>query len=86
MNPETNWPQRVLSVQGKPLVVLRERGPRDLYHIPLNEIAELMSRLLERRSLSPASAIKRDVLDMYELVRMTERADKYLEAAWAIRP
>ena len=42
-------PQQVLRLAGTPAVVVRELGERSLYDVPLNEIAELMSR--KRREL-----------------------------------
>lgn len=67
----------VLRVAGSPEVVVRELGPRTLEEVPLDEVAELMGRLAQ----AGASDLKRAVLDTYGLVRLTERADRYLEQA-----
>ena len=56
---------------------VRELGPRPLDDVPLPEIAELMERL----TTTSAADLKRAVLDAYGLVRMTSKADEYLERA-----
>lgn len=68
----------VLRAAGAPAVVVRELGPRTLEEVPLDEVAELMRRLGAERS---PDDLKRAVLDAYGLVRLTARADQYLEAA-----
>ncbi|MDX6665644.1 MAG: hypothetical protein QOG68_1850 [Solirubrobacteraceae bacterium] len=67
----------VLRPAGGPPVRVRELGPRTLEEVPLDEVAELMDRLAS----AGASDLKRAVLDTYGLVRLTARADDYLEAA-----
>ncbi len=67
----------VLRPAGSPLVRVRELGPRGLDEVPLDEVAELMERL----TMAGADDIKRAVLDAYGLVRMTAKADEYLERA-----
>jgi hypothetical protein len=67
----------VLRPAGSPAVRVRELGPRGLDEVPLDEVAELMERL----TLAGADDIKRAVLDAYGLVRMTAKADEYLERA-----
>jgi hypothetical protein len=67
----------VLRPAGSPPVRVRELGPRGLDEVPLDEIAELMDRL----AAGGADDIKRAVLDAYGLVRMTTKADEYLERA-----
>ncbi len=81
-NPLTNWPQRVLRLPGTPPVVVRELGMRDFYQVPLNEIRALME-VLHDGSLDEEddAAIKRRVLDSYDLVRHTAKVDQYLGAA-----
>jgi len=56
---------------------VRELGPRTLDEVPLDEVAELMERL----TAAGANDLKRAVLDTYGLVRLTGRADEYLELA-----
>jgi hypothetical protein len=67
----------ILRVTGSPPVRVRELGPRSLDEVPLPEIAELMERL----TTAGANDLKRAVLDAYGLVRMTAKADEYLERA-----
>jgi hypothetical protein len=67
----------ILRVAGSPPVRVRELGPRSLDEVPLPEIAELMERL----TTAGANDLKRAVLDAYGLVRMTAKADEYLERA-----
>jgi very-short-patch-repair endonuclease len=80
-NPETNWPQRVVRIPGTPPVVVRRLGDRDLYEVPLNEIAELMLMGRRERVSSTREQLMRYVLDTYGLSRLTRRAEIYLEAA-----
>lgn len=63
---------------GTPAVIVRELGPRELIEVPLDEIAELMRRLVNS---GHGGDLKRAVLDTYGLVRMTARAEQYLAAA-----
>lgn len=67
----------VLRPAGSPEVRVRELGPRTLEEVPLGEVAELMRGLRE----AGAEDLKRAVLDAYGLVRLTARADEYLERA-----
>ena len=67
----------VLRPAGGRTVHVRELGPRTLEEVPLEEVAELMLRLRE----AGAGDLKRAVLDAYGLVRLTARADAYLERA-----
>jgi ketosteroid isomerase-like protein len=67
----------VLRPAGSPPVRVRELGPRTLEEVPLDEIAALMDRLCE----AGATDLKRAVLDTYGLIRLTARADEYLERA-----
>jgi hypothetical protein len=70
----------ILRVAGTPAVRVRELGPRPLDEVPLDEIAELMERL----TTAGADDLKRAVLDAYGLVRMTAKADDYLERALSL--
>lgn len=65
----------VLHLAGSPEV--RELGPRTLEEVPIDEVAALMLRLRD----AGATDVKRAVLDTYRLVRLTARADQYLEQA-----
>ena len=71
----------VLRVSGSQRVVVRDLGPRTLDEVPLDEVAELMRRL---RAEGAGGDLKRAVLDTYGLVRLTGRADEYLERALAL--
>jgi hypothetical protein len=64
-----------------PAVRVRELGPRVLEEVPLDEIAELISRLRRGRGLTDPAELKRAVLSAYGLVRLTARADEYLTLA-----
>jgi ketosteroid isomerase-like protein len=70
----------VLRAAGSPPVRVRELGPRTLEEVPLDEVAALMDRL-QSDPARPAAALKRAVLDVYGLTRLTARADEYLEQA-----
>ena len=80
-SPATNWPQRVLHLRGSAPVVVRERGPRELYEIPLTELAAVFADLRHRRQLSSDEGLMRDVLDIYDLRRLTAKTRAYLLAA-----
>lgn len=69
----------VLRPAGSPPVRVRELGPRTLEEVPRDEVAALMRRLRD----AGAGDLKRAVLDTYGLIRLTARADEYLEAALA---
>ncbi|MET0604213.1 MAG: hypothetical protein ABW167_19670, partial [Baekduia sp.] len=58
-------------------VRVRELGPRALDEVPLREVAELMRRL----RAAGATELPRAVLDAYGLVRMTAKAEDFLEQA-----
>jgi hypothetical protein len=73
----------VLRVAGTDPVRVRELGPRTLEEVPLNEVAALMRRLRESDPARPATDLKRAVLDAYGLIRMTARAEQYLDQALA---
>jgi hypothetical protein len=74
---ETPQGDDVLRPAGAPPVRVRELGPRTLDEVPLDEVAELMHRL----TTAGATDLKRAVLDAYGLVRLTAKADEYLERA-----
>jgi very-short-patch-repair endonuclease len=80
-NPLTHWPQRVARVAGTPAVMVRELGPRDLYTVPLNEIAAAMSWALGNLRPIGDDELKRFILDAYGLVRLTPKVGQYLDTA-----
>ncbi|MCW2968361.1 MAG: nuclear transport factor 2 family protein [Solirubrobacteraceae bacterium] len=67
----------VLRALGSPPIRVRALGPRTLEEVPLDEVAALMDRLCEAGAID----LKRAVLDTYGLIRLTARADQYLEQA-----
>jgi hypothetical protein len=71
----------VLRLPDTPAVRVRELGPRGLDEVPLDEIAELMRRL----AIEDEAALKRAVLDVYGLRRLTAKADEYLGVAVGLR-
>jgi hypothetical protein len=64
-----------------PAVKVRELGPRTLEEVPLDEIAELISRLRAARGIGDDTEMKRAILSAYGLMRLTSRADEYLRLA-----
>ena len=73
--------QQVLRLPGSPRVVVREIGTRDLYEVPLNEVAALMKLRLERHPNASHEGLMRYVLDTYGWKRLTDKARTYLTAA-----
>lgn len=65
----------------QPAVRVRGLGPRSLDEVPLDEIAELVARIRASRGTSDPTELKRAVLNVYGLVRLTSRADVYLGLA-----
>ncbi len=80
-NPETNWPQRVIRLRGTVPVTVRALGPRELYKVPLNEVAEKMRRFESKSSRVSTEELMRHVLDEYGLVRLTSNTEAYLATA-----
>ena len=68
--------EKTLYLPGKPSVLVRELGPRQLSDVPRSEIAELITYL----SLEGADpdVVKRAVLNAYGLIRLTVRTSQYL--------
>ena len=73
--------QRVLRIPGTPAVSVREIGNRDLYEVPLNEVAALISGRLERYPAASHDQLMRYVLNTYGWRRLTDKARSYLQAA-----
>lgn len=74
----------VVRMGDHPAVRLRELGPRTLEEVPLDEVAQLVDRLCSALPHADAAGLKRAVLSAYGLVRLTARADQYLELAFGI--
>ena len=73
--------QRVVRRAGTAAVVVREIGDRDLYQVPLNEIAELLGRRIRRFPTSSEEQLMRHVFDRYGRKSLTKKARGYLESA-----
>lgn len=77
---------KTLYVPGTLPVVIRALGPRQLHEVPRSEIHELV-KLLEGPSLE-SQAVKRAILSVLGLTRMTQKTSEYLdeclEYAWAV--
>ena len=69
--------EKTLYVPGKPSIMVRELGPRQLWDVPRSEVAKLIKYL----GLQDASddVVKRAVLNAYGLVRLTARTSQYLD-------
>jgi hypothetical protein len=80
-NPHTHWPQRVARLDGTPEAAVRELGDRDLYEVPLDEIATLMEDLTGGQRPRSTEDIKRRILDAYAGKKLTNKASQYLDAA-----
>ena len=69
--------EKTIYIAGKPPVLVRELGPRQLSEVPRSEVSELIRHLdLED---APDDVVKRAVLNAYGLVRLTERTSQYLD-------
>ena len=69
--------QKTLYLPGKPSIVVRELGQRQLSDVPRSEVAKLIRYL----GLEDAAddAVKRAVLNAYGLTRLTVKASQYLD-------
>jgi hypothetical protein len=75
--------EKTLYAPGKPTVIVRELGPRQLSDVPRSEVAKLIKYLgLEG---APDDVVKRAVLDAYGLVRLTARTSQYLDECLSYR-
>ena len=78
--PYSATPQVVLHSRDHPAVTIRELGPRKLFHVPLDEVAALTSGL-SAQGVFEDEDLKREILSMYGLVRLTNAVDSYLTEA-----
>jgi hypothetical protein len=69
--------EKTLYAPGKPSVLLRELGPRQLSDVPRSEVAKLIKYLGVQGA--PDETVKRAVLSAYGLVRLTARTSQYLD-------
>ncbi|NNF63801.1 MAG: cysteine desulfurase-like protein [Acidimicrobiia bacterium] len=73
--------QRILRLPEMPRVRMRELGDRDLYKVPITEVAEVVADVVHTDRSLDDEAVKRATLERYGLKRLTDSADAYLEAA-----
>ena len=62
-------------------VVLREKGERDLYDIPIDEIKELINFKYNEDPSIDSESLMRFILDVYNLRRLTDKTRTYLLGA-----
>ena len=82
--PESEIPWQgddLLRLPDMPAVRPRTLGSRTLDEVPLDEIADLVTRLRASRGVAEPTQLKRAVLRSYGLMRLTTRADDYLGLA-----
>jgi very-short-patch-repair endonuclease len=85
LDDETASPdETTLYAPGKPTVVVRELGPRQISDVPRSEVAKLIKYL----GLEGAAddVVKRSVLGAYGLVRLTARTSQYLDECLRYKP
>ena len=69
--------EKTLYVPGKPSILARELGPRQLSDVPRSEVAKLIKYLdLENAA---DEVVKRTVLNAYGLTRLTAKTSQYLD-------
>lgn len=76
--------QRVIRMKGARPVVLRQIGTREMYEVPLNEVAHLIKHRKEQRPNSTHDDLMRYVLNSYGWRRLTEKVRSYLTSALSI--
>ncbi len=76
--------QVVLRRPKQPRVHLRELGERDLYKVPLSEVAALVAGLRRNHPEADGEELKRLTLEAYGLKRLTPLASRYLDAAFRL--
>jgi hypothetical protein len=69
--------EKTLYIPGKPSVLVRELGPRQLSDVPRSEVAKLIKYL--RVEGTADDVVKRAVLQAYGLIRLTARTSQYLD-------
>jgi hypothetical protein len=74
---------KTLYIPGSPSVRVRERGPRALTEIPRSEIATVIDGLGLRGR--PEPELKRKVLNVFGLTKLTESASNYLDEGIAYK-
>ena len=74
--------EKTLHIPGRPAVLVREIGPRQLWDVPRSEVAGMVANL-GMTGADPAM-IKRAVLNKYGLIRLTVRTSQYLDECLTI--
>lgn len=75
---------RVLRLPGATPVVMRERGPRELDELPVDEIAALSLKLLEESPTDSADELKRGLLATYRWQRLTKNVSAVFDSALSL--
>lgn len=71
--------QLVLRGPGRPDIILRERGPRELDELPPDEIAAMLRLLSEGAPALEPETLKRRVLERLGWVRLTRNVSEFLD-------
>ena len=78
---------KVVRLSGSPVVVRRERGPRDLLDIPPSEVGALMRELMADDPglrAEDTDPLFRQVLSVYGAQRLTAKARQVMERAYTL--
>jgi very-short-patch-repair endonuclease len=75
--------EKTLYIPGKPSVLVRELGPRQLSDVPRSEVAKLIKYLCPEGTAD--DIVKRAVLHAYGLIRLTVRTSQYLDECLSYR-
>jgi hypothetical protein len=73
---ETDCVLRLPDTEG---VIVRTRGERELDEIPLSEVVELIRRLRGIGSHMTGDTLKRSVMEIYDLRRLTNGVNEWME-------
>lgn len=73
--------QIVVRTNNTPPIILREKGERDLYDIPIDEIRGLISIKYNENSSIDSESLMRFILDVHNLKRLTDKTRTYLLGA-----
>ena len=80
----TNHSVRTLYLPGTPSVILRQRGDRELEHIPPTEVAVVARHVLDHDPGIDDGELRRLLLNALERVRLTSNASVFLDDCIAI--
>jgi very-short-patch-repair endonuclease len=69
--------EKTIYLPGRPPILIRELGPRQLTEVPRSEVQALMQML--GKDQGAAEPLKRAVLQTLNLNRLTQKADQYLD-------